>query len=139
MASRRIRVIVASLNGFVDQLIKKLVLDIVANLVAAPSDGGTPVDTGWARANWVPNIGSPVTSPAGSREQAEKGVLPSAQQAGIAAMLSYKSSKGPVFISNNVPYILPLDRGSSKQAPKGFVRRAVVKAIRVDLGGGSGL
>jgi len=136
MASRQIRLVVSSLNGFVERVIKKLTLDIVANLVSAPGDGGTPVDTGWARANWIPQIGSARTTTAGSRSQAEKGLLPGDQQTGVAQVVTgYKLSRGAVHISNNVPYILRLDQGSSKQAPKGFVRRAIRKAVTRDLRG----
>lgn len=140
MASRQVRIVVASLTGFVEKLIKKLVLDIVANLQAAPTEGGTPVDTGWARANWIPQIGSPRERVAGSRDQAEAGNLPGDAAQGVAQVATgYTLAKGPVFITNNVPYILALDAGSSKQAPKGFVRRAIVKAVRVDLGRAFGL
>jgi hypothetical protein len=46
-----IRIVVKAAEGFAEKVVRKLALDIVANLVAAPSEGGTPVDTGWARAN----------------------------------------------------------------------------------------
>lgn len=134
MASRRVRVVISSLMGFVERLIKKLVLDIVANLQRAPSEGGTPVDTGWARANWVPSIGAPFKGTAGSRRAAEEGALSSASQAGVATVAtSYRLSRGAVYITNNVPYIVKLDQGSSAQAPRGFVRQGIVKAVNVDL------
>lgn len=136
MASKRITVVVKSLEGFIDNVIKKLTLDIVANLVSAPDTGyGTPVDTGWARANWVPNIGRPKTTTEGTREAAEVGnVSTVGQQAGIASVVTgYRRDRGPVFISNNVPYILLLNEGSSKQAPKGFVQNAIAKAVTQDL------
>ena len=139
MVSRQVRVVMASLNGFVEQLIKKLTLDIVANLQAAPSEGGTPVDTGWARANWIPQIGAPREKPAGTRTQAEAGSLPGDSAQGVATVVgSYRLSKGPIYITNNVPYILALDAGHSKQAPRGFVRRAIIKAVRRDLGSALG-
>lgn len=139
MVSRRVRVVVASLEGFVDGLIKKIVLDVVANLVAAPSEGGTPVDTGWARSNWVPNVGSPAGL-AGTREAAEAGILPGDQQVGLATVAAtYKASQGAVHITNNVPYILRLNEGSSRQAPRGFVQAAIAKAVRVDLPRGFGV
>ena len=139
MVTRRIKVVVQSLEGFTQNLIKKLVLDIVANLQRPGADGGTPVDTGWARANWIPNIGSPAKGTAGSREQAEAGQLPSDSATGVAKVVtSYRLSQGPVHITNNVPYILPLNEGSSKQAPRGFVQQAVRKAVTVDLGSALG-
>ena len=116
-----------SLSQFVNRLMKKITLDIAANLVRAPGEGGTPVDTGWARSNWIPNIGTPVTSPVGSKEA----VSSAAQTRGLGAVLTYKFSSGqPLFVSNNVPYILVLNEGSSKQAPAGFVQAAIAEAVR---------
>lgn len=140
MASQRVRVVITALAGFVERIIKKLALDIVANLTAAPSDGGTPVDTGWARANWIPRIGAPATGTAGTRAQAEAGnVSTLAQTLGQAVLLGYKLPMGRVYISNNVPYILRLNEGHSKQAPRGFVQKAITKAVKVDLPRGFGL
>jgi hypothetical protein len=141
MPTQQIRVILAGIDGFVTRIVKKLVLDIVANLQAAPSDGGTPVDTGWARANWIPVIGSASGRAApkpGDRSQTVGAAVNLAQQgqAAIATIATtYRTSMGPVTIANNVPYILPLDAGSSKQAPAGFIRRGIVKALVVDLRG----
>ncbi len=131
MTSRRIQVVVSALEQFIDGIIKKLVLDIVANLRSSANTGyGTPVDTGWARANWIPSIGGPRSSPDGSREA----VTTAGQEQGIAKVAtSYKQAQGPVFISNNVPYIVLLNEGSSQQAPKGFVQNAIAKAITEDL------
>lgn len=134
--TRQIRVVIDTLDEFIERIVKKITLDIVANLVAAPGEGGTPVDTGWARANWVPKIGSPATTPVGSPES----VTDAPQQAGILTIVAdYKLDKGPVFISNNVPYILKLNGGSSKQAAAGFIQAAIAKALRVDLGATLGI
>lgn len=140
MASRAVRVVVASLNGFVEQIIKKIVLDIVANLQQSPGSGGTPVDTGWASANWVPNIGGPFEGTAGTQAAAKSGQLSGESASGVARVATtYRLIMGPVHITNNVPYILRLDQGSSSQAPKNFVRRAIVKSLRVDLGAAFGV
>lgn len=126
MATRTIRTVVAGLEGFIEKLTRKLVLDIVANLVAAPSEGGTPVDTGWARANWLPRVGQPANATAGSRSS----VSSSQQSAGVAHVARWRlQSRLPIFITNNVPYIGLLNRGSSRQAPRGFVQAAIRKAI----------
>ena len=136
MASRRLRVVVRSLDEFIDRLVKGIVLDVVANLQAAPSEGGTPVDTGWARANWVAQIGSPYRAELGGGEVETSEIqaaaaLSGATLAGIAA--AYKTSQGAVFISNNVPYIVELDMGSSAQAAAGFIERAIIKAVTIDV------
>ena len=131
MATRNIQIVVKSLEGAIDKVMRKLTMDVVANLVTSADTGyGTPVDTGWARANWVPNIGSSITSTTGT----PKGVSSSGQQAGVAKIAtSYKYSQGPIFISNNVPYIVFLNEGSSAQAPRGFIQNAISKAVNVDL------
>lgn len=128
MATRR--EIIVQLEAVAARTVVALSLAIVANLVAAPSEGGTPVDTGWARANWVPAIGAPFTGTDGSRSS----VSSAAQTLGQANLLSYKIALGPVFISNNVPYILALNDGHSKQAMPGFVEKAIDQAF-ADLQG----
>lgn len=121
--------VIQELEALAARVVVSLSLAVVANLVSAPSEGGTPVDTGWARANWVPAIGSPFDGVVGSREL----VSSSAQSAGQASLLSYRLPLGPVFITNNVPYILALNDGHSKQAQRGFIERAIEKAVFVDL------
>lgn len=121
----QVRVVVESLEGFTEKLIKRLALNVTAQLVK-----DTPVDTGWARANWVPQIGSPRTRTAGSRRAAEDGKVDLGPQAsGTLAVAGYKL--GPsIFISNNVPYIKRLNAGSSKQAPAAFIQAAILRAVR---------
>lgn len=115
------------LTQFTEDIVKQLSINTTANLVQT-----TPRDTSWARSNWVPNIGQSFGGTSGTREQAEEGNISTAeQQSGIAEVaLAYKLSKGPVFITNNVPYILALNDGSSVQAPAGFVQIAIIEAVR---------
>lgn len=111
--------VIRELTRATEQVIAKIGLNLVANLKAS-----TPVDTGWARANWIPSLGSPAGGPVGSRT----GVTAGPQAAGTGRLASYKLTSGSVFVSNNVPYIGQLDAGSSQQAPAGFVGRAVQSA-----------
>ena len=94
--------------------VKMLILEIDANLRET-----TPVDTGHARANWVPSIGSP-------HQGEDDGA---AHDQGIAAVLAYQLTQGPGYVSNHVPYISALNYGHSKQAPRMFVEAAVDKAL----------
>jgi len=129
--TRQIKGILRTLNGVSEKVVKKITLDMTANLQQA-----TPVDTGWARANWVPAIGLPYTANL-QNVQASASAASAArarQQGGIAAVGGYSLRMGKVFISNNVPYIMILNDGSSNQAPAGFVQRAVRKAVTTDLG-----
>lgn len=76
----------------------------------------TPVDTGRARANWQVSTGAP----AGGLIE---GVDPSGGEAiarGAAALAQVQPGE-TIYISNNLPYILPLENGHSRQAPAGMV------------------
>lgn len=102
----------------------------------------TPVDTAEARSNWRISIGRPLSGviapykpylsrwsppygPGGSKGESTNLSQVTAQ--GKARLSRYKT--GSIYISNNVPYIGPLDRGHSKQTSGGFVARAVDNAI----------
>lgn len=125
----QIRVILRALDRVASQVIRKLALDITAELKKAPSSGGTPVDTGWARANWLTTVATPATAPLGTRE-----AVPTANP-GLGQVLAYRTTgQGPVYISNNVPYIGRLNDGYSKQAPAGFVPAAIGRAVRTTVG-----
>ena len=134
MAEVTVRGVIRVLEADAERRIKKLTLDVHANLVEM-----TPVDTGWARANWVPSISSPY--PGGGQEfptrearAAAVGQGRSVQQAGTAAVLGYRLSMNAIYITNNVPYIEELNEGSSKKAPAGFVQYAIAQAIAMNGG-----
>ncbi len=114
--------VLASLTNFSEDLIKQLVIETTAEVVKA-----TPVDTGWARANWIPSIGESFESTSGSKQA----VTSSRQEAGVADVLAnYSLKRGNLFITNNVPYITMLNEGSSAQAPSGFVQQSIARAVK---------
>lgn len=118
----------SAIEQVTESVVKKVILDAGANLSRAPQEGGTPVDTGWARANWIASVGKPVGQPVGDPESGVEQAN-AAQQAGIGAVLGYKLAFGPVYLTNNVPYILRLNDGHSQQASSGFVQRAITEAV----------
>jgi hypothetical protein len=76
----------------------------------------TPVDTGRAKGNWQLTIGSPSDATfsvdeANARDPVAEGF----------ATLNSLQGLDVVWISNNMPYIGYLERGSSKNAPQGMV------------------
>lgn len=93
----------------------------------------TPVDTSRARADWVPSIGAPSSEVLIPRSES-----PSSPSAGASTAISsirkvaddYKGEAGGVFITNNLEYITELNKGSSSQAPAGFVEKSVLAAVR---------
>jgi len=80
---------------------------------------GTPVDTGWARANWAVFIGRNCpTKPIG--ERGKHRLIFDATTMTIAV------PKFPfIWVYNNVPYIEKLEDGHSQQAPTGMVAGAL--------------
>lgn len=132
MADDQIRIIVGEIKELSEKVVVKLTLDITANLIES-----TPVDTGWARANWVPRIGEPYTGggivfDSKEDQQSSVGSARGDQQSGTASLLTYDLARGPVFVSNNVPYIQVLNSGSSKQAPSAFVEAGIQQAINAN-------
>lgn len=114
-----------ALRRRLESTVRRVMLGVHAELLHA-----TPVDTGWARTNWVPNVGAPFEGTAGSREAAEAGRLDRApQEAGVAALRDYRLEQGDVHDTNNVPYIQLLNAGSSRQAPPAFVQASIVRGI----------
>jgi hypothetical protein len=102
----------------------------------------TPVDQAIARSNWRVGVGRPVSGVVApfrafpSRHKPPYGAGGSKGErsnlnAVVAAAKSRLSrySKGSIYLSNNVKYIGPLDRGWSPQTPSGFVARAVMASI----------
>jgi hypothetical protein len=90
----------------------------------------TPVDTGRARANWIASIGSPTLTEIGSEgDEFDRGGA-SALAQGKGAIAGWKLRAGPIFITNSLPYIVPLDTGSSSQAPHGMSASAIAAARR---------
>jgi hypothetical protein len=111
---RQVSAIGARLRAEVGRAAAELQLEVTANLIEA-----CPVDTGHARANFVPSIGAAF---AGEDDGA-------AQEAGTAGALGYRLGDGPLHITNNVPYIGRLIGGHSQQAPPGWDLEAVDRAV----------
>ena len=133
MASPKVNIVISELNKLVEATMVALALEILANLIASPARGGTPADTGWARANWVPNVGEPITEPIGrppKRGEQLSAEARTARAKGEALLLRYKLGQGPINITNNAPYIGRLNQGWSTQAPAGFIQAAVARATK---------
>jgi hypothetical protein len=113
VASRR-AAIMAALDRHVEQAVVRVAVNVTAELTAT-----TPVDTGWARANWIPSLRTPASGTGATR-----------QAAGLAEVVAFRIADGKALVTNNVPYIRFLNGGSSKQAPAMFVEQAVAKAVQ---------
>ncbi len=122
--------VAAELERFVEQIMVKITLDLTANLIQA-----TPVDTGWARANWIPEIGVREIEPAIPPAAGGSAGATAAQSLAVSTVIAQYSFPEKIQVGNGVPYIEILNDGHSAQAPSGFVQRSINKTLTTDLRG----
>lgn len=115
-----------AVNPKLDKLGRELGLTLLDRVMKR-----TPVDTGNARGNWNASEDYPdhkvwdrgKSDPAGFGENDAD-----ALRRGSIVIGDWEMSKGtPLYVSNAVPYIVPLEEGHSKQSPAGWVRLTVVE------------
>ena len=106
------------MENAVDKILRDAATETYKELVEL-----TPVDTGRARAGWNMQRGTPDASvPAPGKKQYPKPETPE-----LAPALPGESST--IYISSAIPYILPLNEGTSEQAPKRFVQAAIARGL----------
>jgi hypothetical protein len=115
-----IKKVVENLNRAVGQATTVIAVEVTAELQES-----TPVDTGFARASWIPSVGAPSAELGGAVDAPN----PAAAEAGIARVAGFRLSDGMAYVSNNTRYIQRLDEGSSTQAPAGFVRASIERGL----------
>lgn len=98
-------------RGQIEKAMKKAIVECLRQLTIS-----TPVDTGRARWGWFVTVGSPSTE------------IPPEGQYSIPDVTSRAnvsvSADVTAYIANNVPYIVELNGGSSKQQPARFAERS---------------
>lgn len=97
--------------------IKKILFDLFTKIVQL-----TPVDTGRARASWAMSEKTPsdYVQPEGGKMSGS-----AATAAARKNMIKPADPYSVFFIINNLPYIVFLEHGTSKQAPTGMVQVAL--------------
>lgn len=93
-------------------IFRKIIFDLDTRIVLS-----TPVDTGRARGNWFPSLGSP----SGARDDSAADKSGAAAIGRMQAAFSGAKIGDVAWFTNNLPYILPLENGHSKQASQGMV------------------
>lgn len=97
-----------------DKITRAATLELFSGVIRA-----TPVDTGRARGGWQTGVGS---APEGDNKRLDK----SAAKSIAEVEQNTPAGAGQVtYLANNVPYIMNLEQGTSKQAPEGMVRKNV--------------
>lgn len=111
-----------------DVVLRKVALDLFTDVVLR-----TPVDTGRLRANW--NVGlnrvdrRQRAAPAKNATGTGAPLAPGEHGDRTAAILG-AARTDVVYISNNLVYAQPIDRGHSRQAPAGMTRPALQRAVQ---------
>ena len=101
-------------------------------LRASPSQGGTPRDTGFASAAWFISQYNPsrivlVTPRNRSERIAAVPALRRISDDTRRNLASYDARRGGLFLTNGASNIVPLNNGSSRQAPRNFVQAAIAR------------
>ena len=105
-----------------EQIFRKIALDLDTSVVL-----DTPVDEGTARGNWYPSINFP------SNDIDEDLLDPSGGESirRITKVVAIAKLGDVIWLTNNLPYILPLENGHSGQAPDGMVDVNVQRAAAI--------
>ena len=91
----------------------------------------TPVDTGRARGNWMVSLGSAVEAvvDSGPTISNDEPVPSALKNEGLSTISKSKPGQD-IVISNNLPYIVRLEEGHSKQAPTGMVAHTLARVSK---------
>jgi hypothetical protein len=101
------------LQGHVLTVQKKLAFNLLEGVVIM-----TPVDTGRAKGNWFVTILAPRLDYDWAKSDPTGQETINAGTAELQRLQNY----GAIYLTNNLPYIVPLEKGHSRQAPAGMVR-----------------
>jgi len=134
----KLETLTANLESEVSRCSVEVAQDIHFALVT-----GTPVDTSKALSNWQVTLEAPMLDEIEAYSPGTKGSSRGASmgvtiQEGRSVLASKRFGQS-IFISNNVSYIGDLDRGTSKQAPSGFLQQSLligrrkVKSFKIKL------
>ncbi|MFT4159603.1 HK97 gp10 family phage protein [Shinella sp.] len=128
--AKRIDRIAVRVEGNVERAVKDCAVAVLRSVVE-----NTPVDTGFARSNWTPELDRvfdglfPVRVPGEKGSTAEENAVATIE-AGIPTIEAFDMHDNrEIHITNNAPHIRPLNDGHSKQAPAGFVQVAVMEGL----------
>jgi hypothetical protein len=124
---KSINALTDNLTEVVNKAIKVIITDLMLNL---PQE--TPVDTGWAKANWQVGFTPPLSQLTVERDIKSDLVsgAESAQSKTLAFALAYTPLIEKAYVYNRVDYISELNKGTSPKAPPGFVEAAIAQALR---------
>jgi hypothetical protein len=112
--------------------VSKLTVDTTIRLVSDLASERTPVDTSQALSNWQVSYGFRPPSFLPPYVEGSRGSTRNASAKATISIAKYslegRKAGQVIYLTNNAPYIVDLARGSSKQAPSGWVEASVLRA-----------
>jgi hypothetical protein len=140
MGFEQIAAWVAKTQGNIEKVVEDVRIEVSREIVIGTPEGGpgTPVLTGNARGGWQPSIGSAISvdlTPPEFYANYPKGRHANLDPTGANVMarvenLAVTEHFKDFYLANNVKYIIPLEDGSSMQAPNGMMRVGVMSFNR---------
>lgn len=130
--TKRMETIAKNFDTNAGQLIDKTALTVHAVVTL-----GTPVDSGRARGSWLVEIGRAAEGTTDNPAEFGAPAAIAKAQAKLGGNAGGSSTMRPqrdVHITNNLPYIVPLNEGHSKQAPIGFVDMGIEAGVKLVRG-----
>lgn len=100
-----------------DRFVRAMALEAHGRLIRR-----TPVRTGRARANWSVDFDTPAATTTEDTDKSGQATV-----ARGAAKIARAHAGDVVYLTNALPYIGPLEKGSSKQAPAGMIAVTVAE------------
>lgn len=122
-----LRAFIDKAKGNSELVVRKVGLDMLARIIDRSPVGNpdlwqTPPAAGYVggrfRGNWQVTFGTQAISETGRIDPSGNDTL----RAGQAVMAAYQRGIDSIWLSNTVPYALPLEFGWSSQAPAGVAR-----------------
>lgn len=120
MANDSLRAFELAIDNFINEAIPEAVADLQRTVALEILTGvvlKTPVDTGRARGGWTLTLDAPVFDLSESDIPRD----PTGRIIAGAAVLRNLKPFSVTYVQNNVPYIVALEDGHSRQAPGGMV------------------
>lgn len=104
-------------NRKVERVFHRSSLDLLRRLVLR-----SPVDTGRFRGNWLTGVDNIPAGPVDTTDKVGSTTIGDGE-----VKISTSKIGQTVFIINNLPYAVPLENGSSQQAPNGMLAITVAE------------
>ena len=117
------RRIMAELRGLAEHAVRDIATFVLTNAAAS-----TPVDTGATQSAW--RVSARKSGPIIKRTAAAIAASKGAQEASKLKLAGYKLGP-PVHVGNAMPGVEALNAGSSRQEPRAWVQRAIVRSLQL--------